>query len=127
TVMYVGARQILDNTLTLGGFVMFTAFLAFLVAPMFQVVAIGTQLTEALAGLDRTQEVLAEKPEDRDPRRTVVVGSIHGNLDFEHVNFAYDKSKEVLHDVSFSSEPGTVTALVGPSGSGKSTIISLIA
>ena len=70
TVMFIGARQILAGTLTLGGFMMFTAFLAFLVAPMFQVVGIGTQVTEALAGLDRTQEVLAEKPEDEDPRRT---------------------------------------------------------
>jgi ABC-type multidrug transport system fused ATPase/permease subunit len=111
----------------LGDFMMFTAFLAFLVAPMFQVVAIGTQLTEALAGLDRTQEVLSEKPEDADPRRTAVVGTINGNVAFEHVDFSYDKGKDVLHDVSFTSEPGTVTALVGPSGSGKSTIISLIA
>ena len=69
-VMYVGARQIFAGTLTLGGFVTFTAFLAFLVAPVFQVVGIGTQLTEALAGLDRTQEVLRERPEDEDPKRT---------------------------------------------------------
>jgi subfamily B ATP-binding cassette protein MsbA len=106
---------------------MFTAFMAFLVAPMFQVVGIGTQITEALAGLDRTQEVLHEKPEDEDPRRTGVVGPIEGYVSFEHVTFAYDPGKPVLHDVSFESAPGTVTALVGPSGSGKSTIISLIA
>ena len=105
----------------------FTAFLAFLVAPMFQVVAIGTQITEALAGLDRTQEVLAEKPEDEDPRRTGAIGPIEGQVAFDHVNFAYEAGKPVLHDVSFESLPGTVTALVGPSGSGKSTIISLIA
>ncbi|HEY1336292.1 MAG TPA: ABC transporter ATP-binding protein, partial [Bryobacteraceae bacterium] len=127
SVMYVGARQILSGTLTLGGFMSFTASLAFLVAPMFQVVGIGTQVTEALAGLDRTQEVLHEKPEDQDPRRKESLGPIYGNVAFEHVNFAYDPGKAVLHDVSFSSEPGTVTALVGPSGSGKSTIISLIA
>jgi subfamily B ATP-binding cassette protein MsbA len=127
TVMYVGARQILAHTLTLGGFMMFTAFLAFLVAPMFQVVGIGTQLTEALAGLDRTQEVLREKPEDEDPRRTEAIGAIQGSVAFEHVHFAYDSGKPVLHDVSFGSQSGTVTALVGPSGSGKSTIISLIA
>src|SRR5205823_84049 len=72
-VMFVGARQIFAGSLTLGEFVTFTAFLAFLVAPVFQVVGIGTQLTEALAGLDRTREVLSERPEDKDPRRTVAV------------------------------------------------------
>jgi ABC-type multidrug transport system fused ATPase/permease subunit len=129
TVMYVGARQILATppSLTLGDFMMFTAFMAFLIAPMFQVVGIGTQVTEALAGLDRTQEVLREKPEDEDPRRTQSIGPIEGRVVFEHVDFAYDVAKPVLHDINFESQPGTVTALVGPSGSGKSTIISLIA
>ena len=127
TVMFLGARQILAHSLTLGDFMTFTAFLAFLVAPMFQVVAIGTQITEALAGLDRTQEVLAEKPEDEDPRRTGAIGPIEGRVAFDHVNFSYEAGKPVLYDVSFESLPGTVTALVGPSGSGKSTIISLIA
>ncbi len=127
TVMYLGARQILAGTLTLGGFMAFTAYLAFLVAPMFQVVGIGTQLTEALAGLDRTQEVLHEKPEDEDARRTQAISAIEGYVSFDHVTFEYDPGKPVLHDVSFDSQPGTVTALVGPSGSGKSTIISLIA
>ena len=127
TVMFIGARQIGAGTLTLGGFMSFTMFLAFLVAPMFQVVGIGTQLTEALAGLDRTQEVLHERPEDEEPRRITAIGPIQGYLTFDHVNFAYDPGKPVLHDVSFVSQPGTVTALVGPSGSGKSTIISLIA
>ena len=127
TVMFVGARQILAGSLTLGGFMSFTAYLAFLVAPMFQVVGIGTQLTEALAGLDRTQEVLGEKPEDEDGKRTETIGPIRGYVAFDRVTFAYDSGKPVLHEVSFDSEPGTVTALVGPSGSGKSTIISLIA
>jgi ABC-type multidrug transport system fused ATPase/permease subunit len=127
TVMYVGARQILAGTMTLGGFMSFTFMLAFLVAPMIQVVGIGTQLTEALAGLDRTQEVLHERPEDEDPRRTLAVPTLNGYVTFDHVDFSYDPGKPVLHDVSFESQPGTVTALVGPSGSGKSTIISLIA
>jgi subfamily B ATP-binding cassette protein MsbA len=126
-VMFLGARQIFANTLTLGGFMMFTAFLAFLVAPVFQIVGIGTQITEALAGLDRTQEVLHEKPEDEDARRGRRIGPIQGVVSFNHVTFAYDPGKPVLHDVSFESRPGTATALVGPSGSGKSTIISLIA
>jgi ABC-type multidrug transport system fused ATPase/permease subunit len=127
TIMYIGTRHILAGTLTLGELMQFTAFLAFLVAPMFQVVGIGTQLTEALAGLDRTQEVLAEKPEDQDPRRKTYIGPIQGHVTFEGVTFAYDAGKPVLHSVSFESRPGSVTALVGPSGSGKSTIISLIA
>jgi ABC-type multidrug transport system fused ATPase/permease subunit len=127
TVMYVGARQILAHSLTLGEFMTFTAFLAFLVAPMFQVVGIGTQITEALAGLDRTQEVLRENPEDADPKRSGAVGSVRGLVSFENVTFAYDPGKAVLHDVSFEAMPGSVTALVGPSGAGKSTIISLIA
>jgi len=126
-VMYVGARQIMAGTLTVGGFVTFTAFLAFLVAPVFQIVGIGTQLSEALAGLERTREVLRERPEDRDPRRAVGLDAICGEVIFEHVTFAYDSCRDVLHDLSFRAEPGTVTALVGPSGSGKSTIIGLVA
>ena len=126
-VMFVGAHQIFAGTLTLGSFVTFTAFLAFLIAPVFQVVGIGTQLTEAFAGLERTREVLQERPEDRDPNRTVALGTIRGEVEFDDAGFSYDGSKEVLFNVSFRAQPGTVTALVGPSGSGKSTIISLVA
>lgn len=126
-IMYVGARQITAHVMTLGDFVTFTALLAFLIAPMFQIVNIGTQLTEALAGLERTREVLRERPEDEDPRRTISLPPINGQVIFDQVNFAYDPGKPVLYDISFRSEPGTVTALVGPSGSGKSTIIGLIA
>jgi subfamily B ATP-binding cassette protein MsbA len=129
TVMYIGARQILATppTLTVGGLFSFVLYLAFLVAPMLQMVAIGTQLTEALAGLDRTQEVLAERPEDEDAKRVRKIDTIQGYVEFENVTFEYDAGKTVLREVSFASEPGTATALVGPSGSGKSTIISLIA
>jgi len=129
TVMYIGARQILATppALTLGGWFAFVGYLAFLVAPMLQMVAIGTQLTEALAGLDRTQEVLAERPEDEDTRRVRKIETIQGYVAFDNVTFEYDAGKPVLREVSFASEPGTATALVGPSGSGKSTIISLIA
>ncbi|HOQ46352.1 MAG TPA: ABC transporter ATP-binding protein [Bryobacteraceae bacterium] len=126
-MMYAGARQIFAGALTLGGFVTFTAFLAFLVAPAFQIVGIGTQLTEAIAGLERTREVLREAPEDSDPRRTVEMGRIRGEVVFDQVSFGYEDGKPVLHDVSFEANPGTVTALVGSSGSGKSTIIGLIA
>ena len=126
-IMFVGARQISAGHLTLGQFVMFTTFLAFLIAPIFQAVGIGTQLTEAFAGLDRTREVLSERPEDRDPQRTVAIGPIDGRVEFKDVSFAYEAGKPVLFDVSFDAEPGKVTALVGSSGSGKSTIISLVA
>jgi subfamily B ATP-binding cassette protein MsbA len=126
-VMYVGARQILAGTLTLGGFFTYTMLLGFLVAPLFQVVAIGTQLSEALAGLERTREVLRERPEDQDPRRTETLGRLRGEVVFDDVRFAYEQGQPVLKGVSFRSEPGTVTALVGPSGSGKSTIIGLVA
>jgi ABC-type multidrug transport system fused ATPase/permease subunit len=126
-VWWVGARQVVHGTLTAGELMEFIAYLAFLIAPVIQVVSIGTQLTEAFAGLDRTHEVLRELRENQDDGRTVMIGPIRGEVDFENVSFSYEKGKEVLHDVSFRSEPGTVTALVGPSGSGKSTIISLIA
>ncbi len=126
-VMYLGTREILAERLTLGGFVTFTAFLGFLVAPIFQIVGIGTQLTEALAGLERTREVLREKREDEDPGRTVELPEINGAIQFEDVGFEYEPGKPVLHGISFTAAPDTVTALVGPSGSGKSTIIGLIA
>nr|WP_321476778.1 ABC transporter ATP-binding protein [uncultured Paludibaculum sp.] len=125
-VMFVGGRQILNGTLTLGGFVTFTAFLAILVAPVFQIVGIGTQLTEALAGLERTREILNEQAEDADPQRSAVMGPIHGDVLFDDVRFSYEEGKEVLHGVSFHAPAGTVTALVGSSGSGKSTTIGLI-
>jgi ABC-type multidrug transport system fused ATPase/permease subunit len=126
-IMFVGARQILAQVMTLGTFMTFTAMLAFMIAPMFQIVGIGTQLTEALAGLERTREVLAVRPEDQDPQRTVALPVITGQVIFDNVTFAYDAGKTVLREVSFGAEPGTVTALVGPSGSGKSTMIGLIA
>ncbi|MBI1797802.1 MAG: ABC transporter ATP-binding protein [Candidatus Eisenbacteria bacterium] len=126
-VMFVGARQIIAGHMTLGEFFTYTAFLGFLVAPIFQMVAIGTQITEALAGLERTREVLRERPEDQDPTRTTTLAGIRGEIEFDHVSFGYEKDREVLHDVSFRASPGTATALVGPSGGGKSTIIGLVA
>lgn len=124
--MYVGAHQIVSGTLTVGGFFSYTLLLGFLVAPIMQIVNIGTQLTEALAGLERTQEIMRERPEDQDPKRTVPLRDIVGRVEFDRVSFSYDSQHEVLHDVSFRAEPGTVTALVGSSGSGKSTTIGLI-
>ena len=126
-VMYLGTNQIAAGAMTVGDLLMFTAFIAFLVGPIFQMVNIGTQVTEALAGLERTRELLNERPEDEDPLRQASLGAIRGEICFENVDFAYEAGKAVLDDVSFDVQPGTVTALVGPSGSGKSTIIGLIA
>jgi len=126
-IMEFGGHKVLSGGMTLGQFFAFNVFLGLLVAPVFQIVAIGTQITEAITGLERTREILNETQEDADPRRTVTLSRITGYVAMENVTFAYDTRKEVLHDVSFQSEPGTVTALVGPSGAGKSTIIGLIA
>jgi ABC-type multidrug transport system fused ATPase/permease subunit len=126
-VMYIGARQIFAGSLTLGGYMTFVAFLAFLIAPVVGIVSIGTQLSEALAGLERTREVMRERPEDEDPERTGQAPAIAGDIVFDDVRFAYESGRPVLHGISFTAAPGTVTALVGPSGSGKSTTIGLIA
>src|SRR6266850_7275456 len=126
-MMEFGGHKMLSGNMTPGQWFAYNAFLAFLIAPVFQIVAIGTQITEAITGLERTREILQENPEDEAPGRTVLLERAEGLVEMEHVSFAYETRKEVLHDVSFTSEPGTVTALVGPSGAGKSTIIGLIA
>ncbi len=126
-VMYMGSRQVLDGTLTLGSFFTYNILLGYVAAPVIGIISIGTQITEAIAGLDRMREVLGERPEDDDPQRTRVMPEGPVSLRFEGVNFAYEADKPALKNVSFIAEPGTVTALVGSSGSGKSTIISLIA
>src|SRR6516165_8990290 len=126
-IMYISAHRIVAGTMSLGDFTAYTGFLVLLVAPVFQIVAIGTQLTEAITGLERSREILSERAEDADEGRTVSIDRIGGAVLFEGVDFSYDTGKQVLYDVSFASEPGNVTALVGPSGAGKSTIIGLIA
>ncbi len=126
-IMYLGAKEVLSGSLQLGELGSFTAILLFVVSPLYRMVNIGTQMTEALAGLERTHEVLSEHREDEDPRRSVPAGRIQGEVTFENVSFAYKQGKTVLQAVSFEATPGTVTALVGRSGSGKSTIIGLVA
>jgi len=125
-VMVLGAHRILAGTMTLGTFVTYSIFLGLLVAPAVQVVGVGTQLSEAMAGLERTREVLEEHREDDDPARSIVIGPLRGEVRFEGVSFAYEDGKPVLEGVSFQALPGTVTALVGPSGAGKSTLIGLV-
>ncbi len=127
TIMFVGARQVLAGNMTAGDLVAYTMYLGFLIAPIMQIVAVGTQITEALAGLERTHELLDEPPEDADPERTIAPPDLRGEITFEHVSFAYEPGKPVLRDISFAARPGAVTALVGPSGGGKSTLIGLVA
>jgi len=125
-VMLIGGHQVIGGRMSTGGYFQYTMLLAYMIAPIFQIVNIGTQLTEAVAGLDRTMEILGEKDEFADPARVVTLGEIVGEVRFDDVRFAYEKDKPVLHGISFDAQPGTVTALVGSSGSGKSTIISLV-
>ena len=125
-VMFLGAHEHMAGRLSTGSYFTFTFLLAFLVAPIAQLVSIGTQLTEAMAGLDRTTEILSEREEDKEPARVVELAVLRGEVSFDQVSFAYETDKPVLHDISFAAQPGTVTALVGSSGSGKSTIISLV-
>jgi len=126
SVMWLGGHSVLNHTWTVGDYFSYNMFLAFMIAPVFQIVNIGTQLTEAFAGLDRTGEIMAELEENQSPGRTLKMPPINGTVRFEDVEFAYEPGKPVLHGVSFLAQPGTVTALVGSSGSGKSTIISLV-
>jgi ABC-type multidrug transport system fused ATPase/permease subunit len=124
-IMYLGAHENAAGRLNTGGYVEYTMLLAFMIAPIVQLVNIGTQLTEAAAGLDRTKEILGERAEDAEPARSIELGPITGDVRFVDVGFAYVPDKPVLHGINFEATPGTVTALVGSSGSGKSTIISL--
>jgi subfamily B ATP-binding cassette protein MsbA len=125
-IMYLGAHENAAGRLNTGDYVKYTMLLAFMIAPIVQLVSIGTQITEALAGLDRTTEILNEMQEDASPDRKQQLAKLDGDVRFDDVNFAYVEDKPVLRHISFDARPGTVTALVGSSGSGKSTIISLI-
>ncbi|MFT4523592.1 MAG: ABC-type multidrug transport system fused ATPase/permease subunit [Bacteroidia bacterium] len=125
-IMGIGGYFIMQNTMTYGEFISFTLFLGFMIAPIVQMSNIGSQLTEAMAGLDRTQELMDMSAED-DESRVEEVQSIVGDVVFDDVSFSYEESKEVLHNISFTAKAGSITALVGSSGSGKTTIAGLAA
>ena len=126
-IMGIGGYFMMDNTMTFGDFISFTLFLGFMIAPIVQMSNIGSQLTEAMAGLDRTQELMEMTIEDNPEVRTNYLNEIKGDIVFNNVSFSYEENKEVLHNISFEAPSGSVTALVGSSGSGKSTIASLAA
>ncbi len=126
-IMGVGGWYVIGGDMSPGDLMMFTFLLGLMVAPIIQMSNIGSQLSEAMAGLDRTQELMDMKEEDDPEVRTEIMKEIHGDILFNDVSFAYDEGKEVIHNISFEAPKGSVTALVGSSGSGKSTIAGLAA
>jgi ABC-type multidrug transport system fused ATPase/permease subunit len=126
-MILVGGRAILAGRMTLGDFVMYVFFVALVAAPLVQIASIGTQVSEAFAGLDRIRELRRTATEDeRDGTRLAVGDGVRGEIAFERVVFSYDPGVPVLQDISFTAPAGSTTALVGPSGAGKSTLISLV-
>ncbi|MCL4154638.1 UNVERIFIED_CONTAM: hypothetical protein GTU68_000466 [Idotea baltica] len=126
-IMGIGGYKIMMDELTIGLFLEFTFLLALMIAPIVQMSNIGSQLTEALAGLDRTEELMNMVPESDEENRTEILDDLKGDILFDDVSFAYEEDKEVLHNINFSIDSGNVVALVGSSGSGKSTIAGLAA
>ena len=126
-IMGIGGYFMMGGSMTMGEFLSFTLLLGFMIAPLVQMGNIGSQLTDAMAGLDRTQELMNMKEEDDPEVRTEFLKEIKGHIEFQDVSFSYEENKEVLHHISFEAKPGSVTALVGSSGSGKTTIAGLVA
>lgn len=126
-IMAYGGKLIIDGELSAGDFVAFVLYLGFLIAPVIQMSNIGSQMTEAFAGLDRMDEIFQMEKEDQDKDRNISLNSITGNIRYEKVNFSYEEGTKILHDVSFDAPAGSVIALVGSSGSGKTTIAGLAA
>lgn len=126
-IMGMGGYMIIEGKMTYGDFLAFTLYLGFMIAPIVQMSNIGSQLTEAFAGLDRTEELLSTEPEDDASVRIHSIGHITGDVRFDNVQFEYEAGKPVLHNITFTAPAGSVTALVGTSGSGKTTIAGLAA
>lgn len=126
-ILVIGGREVIAGRMTLGSLVTFTLYLGLVVGPIVQIVSIGTQFSEAFAGLERIREIFAEEPEDATDAMKPSIERIAGDVEFLDVTFAYTAGVSVLREISFSARSGSTTALVGPSGSGKSTLISLVA
>jgi len=125
-MIWMGGNDIVAGRMTLGDFVMYIFFIGLLAAPMISIASIGTQITEAFAGLDRIREIMNMQTEDEADAGKPSLGEINGDIKFEEVWFEYNEGIPVLKNVTFHAAPGTTTALVGSSGSGKSTLISLV-
>ncbi|MFN7981641.1 MAG: ABC transporter ATP-binding protein [Vicinamibacterales bacterium] len=126
SMMLVGGHAIRQGQMTIGDFVMYLTFTALITVPVVQLANIGTQLTEAFAGLDRIREIRQMATEDQEDANRAALPDLRGDVEFQHVNFEYNAGTRVLSDVSFRAPAGSTTALVGSSGSGKSTLISLV-
>ncbi len=126
-ILAMGGYYMIEDNLTAGELISFISLLAFMIAPIVQMSNIGSQLTEAFAGLDRTEEIMKMDPEDLIDQRPIILEKVNGDIEFDNVSFAYEEDVEVLKEISFKAPPGSVTALVGSSGSGKSTTASLAA
>lgn len=126
-IMGIGGMMIINGNLSTGEFIAFTLYLGFMIAPIVQMSNIGSQLTEAFAGLDRTEEIMNMHPESDDHIRTISLKQIKGDIEFKNVSFAYEEGKPVVRNISFNAPAGSITALVGTSGSGKTTIAGLAA
>jgi ABC-type multidrug transport system fused ATPase/permease subunit len=125
-MIVMGGRSILSGAMTLGDFIMYLLFVGLVAAPLVQIASIGTQVSEAFAGLDRIREIRSMATEGQEDEKKSGLDSLRGDVRFEHVSFEYTPGVPVLRDVSFASPAGSTTALVGSSGSGKSTLISLV-
>ena len=125
-MIIMGGRAIIAGTMTLGDFVMYIFFAGLMAAPLVSIAEIGTQITEAFAGLDRIHELRSELTEDAGDQRRAAVGAVDGQIEFDDVWFEYQEDVPVLKGISFTAPAGSTTALVGSSGSGKSTLISLV-
>lgn len=125
-MILIGGSAVQAETMTLGDFLMYISFTFLLALPVIELTSIGTQITEALAGLDRIREIMSMTTEDEADAGKKSLPAVDGRIEFENVYFEYDKDVPVLKGVSFVAEAGKTTALVGSSGSGKSTILSLV-
>src|SRR3954468_4144186 len=125
-IIIVGGRSILAGRMTIGELFNYILFTGLLAAPVVQIASIGTQISEAFAGLDRIRELLQMATEDQEDAAKASLGEIRGEVEFDDVSFEYNPGVPVLKHVTFRAAAGTTTALVGSSGSGKSTLISLV-
>jgi len=125
-MILIGGRAVLSGEMTIGEMFMYVAFTGMMAMPVIEISAVGTQITEALAGLDRIREILNMKTEDDEDSQREAIGTLRGEVEFEGVSFEYNENVPVLKNISFNSPAGSTTALVGSSGSGKSTLISLV-